>query len=188
MEWFATPNPSAYAAGMRWLWAPGFLGLMMASCSSSTTNENGGGASGASSGGASSGGTSSGGASSGGASSGGASSGGGSGGAGGAGGSSVDAGTCHQKADLLCVECCRTTDQAGYAAFVEKLKNYVCGNSPCQGSCPGVCSSGDVNGACAKCILAKTSGPSVVDEVQANCTSYGPAACASWADCVLSCL
>ncbi len=87
-----------------------------------------------------------------------------------------------------CVTSCRNGDSDGYAAFIKTLKNFACGNTTCSKLCSNMCDAGEINAACAGCLIDKPLSDSVLLEVKQDCTQYSEPQCASFASCVESCM
>ena len=110
---------------------------------------------------------------------------GGAGGTGGASGGSAGAasgGAAGTASILQCAAGCSNAHSA--KEFLGELKNYVCGDSPCQGFCPAVCKTvPSLEDSCLQCLFQENVPSSVKD----TCTLQAKPECVDFAQCLESC-
>jgi hypothetical protein len=93
-----------------------------------------------------------------------------------AGGSAGDSGL------LQCATNCNSNHSA--KDFLVELKNYVCGNSPCQADCTDVCKTiPNLTLSCTQCLFQEN----VPSDVVSSCGSKGKPDCVDFAQCLVDC-
>jgi hypothetical protein len=108
--------------------------------------------------------------------------GGGSAGGSGTGGSAGGGGSAGATGLFQCVTDCNSNHTA--KDFLIELKNYVCGNSPCEAACQAVCQTAPgLEDPCVQCLFQEDVPSSIVN----SCQNKGKPDCVDFAQCLLGC-